>query len=87
MYNKKYEKISVPYHHFDEINEDYINMKNLLNIFIDKCKETLNYDCVCKKMKHNFLTKKTKYTIISFPKFLFILFNLIIIIWLNIKII
>lgn len=87
MYNKKYEKIAVPYHHFDEINEDYINMKNLLNIFIDKCKETFNYDCVCKKMKHNFLTKKTKYTIISFPKFLFILFNLIIIIWLNIKII
>ena len=34
-----------------EINEDYINIKNLLNIFIDKCKETLNYKLLLKKLK------------------------------------
>ena len=72
LYNKKYEKIVKPYHHMVEINEDYFNMKNLLNIFIESI---LNYDCVCKKIKDNFVTTKTKYSIISFTDFLFIFFE------------
>ena len=34
--------------HTQLLNEFKNNIKKLLNIFIDKCKETLNYNCVCK---------------------------------------
>ena len=57
------------------IVQTLINMKNLLNIFIDKYKETLNYNFVCKNIEDNFLTTKTKYIIISFLNFLFIFFD------------
>ena len=34
--------------HTQLLNEFKNNIKKLLNIFIDKCKEKLNYNCVCK---------------------------------------
>ena len=74
--HKTYETIIKPYHHFFEINEDLLNEKSLLNAFINKYSEKYNYECICKTMKDNFLTTRTKYNIISYPNFLFIFFDL-----------
>ena len=49
---------------------------SILNIFVDKYKENINSECICKLNKDNLLTTKTKYNIQSFPNFLFIFFDI-----------
>ena len=68
--NKTYEKVITPYYHFFIIDEEMVKKGSILNILVDKYKEILNSECICKNNKDNLLTTKTKYNIISFPYFL-----------------
>ena len=74
--NKTYEKVVTPYYHFFIIDEEMVKKGSILNILVDKYKEILNSECICKNNKDNLLTTKTKYNIISFPNYLFIFFDI-----------
>ena len=63
---------------FTFINNNNINNTSIFNIFLDKYKEIYSYACECRKnlpKNEDVLCLKIKYNIISYPEFLFIIFD------------
>ena len=73
--NKKIEEIE-EMQPFIFINTNNINNTSIFNIFLSKYKEIYSYACECRKdHKEDVLCLKIKYNIVSYPLFLFILFD------------
>ena len=54
-----------------------MNEKYIYNILLKRYKELYTYDCECRKNSNeDLLCTKTKYNIISYPKILFVLFDM-----------
>ena len=63
---------------FTFINSNNINNTSLFNIFLAKYKEIYSYACECRKnlsKTEDVLCLKIKYNIISYPQFLFLIFD------------
>ena len=58
---KTFKKIVSPYFHFIFINENNINLKNILNILVEKTKDIFSNEFICKVEKDDYLTTKRKY--------------------------
>ena len=75
---KKYEEIIGELHPFTFINNDNINNTSLFNVFLNKYKEIYSYACECRKnvaKNEDVLCLKIKYHIISYPNFIFLIFD------------
>ena len=58
------------------VKENNIKNTRLFNLIFDKYKEIYSYDCDCRKNeKEDFLCVKRKYNNVSYPSFLFLLFD------------
>ena len=60
---------------FTFININNINNTSLFNIFLTKYKEIYSYACECRKNNEDVLCQKIKYNILSYPNFIFLLFD------------
>ena len=63
---------------FTFINSNNINNTSIFNIFLNKYKEIYSYACECRKnvpKNEDVLCLKIKYNIISYPQFLFFIFD------------
>ena len=63
---------------FTFINNDNINNTSLFNVFLNKYKEIYSYACECRKnvpKNEDVLCLKIKYNIISYPNFIFLIFD------------
>ena len=59
------------------IKKEDINEKHIYNILLKRYKEIYSYDCECRKGSvEDVLCTKSKYNIESYPKILFILFDM-----------
>ena len=62
---------------FIYITLEDLKEKNIFNIILKKYKEIYTYDCDCRKgSSEDILCTKVKYNIISYPKILFVLFDM-----------
>ena len=62
---------------FIQININDMNEKYIYNILLKRYKELYTYDCECRKnTKEDVLCVKIKYNILSYPKILFVLFDM-----------
>jgi len=62
---------------FIQINNNDMNEKYIYNILLKRYKELYTYDCECRKnSKEDVLCAKIKYNILSYPKILFVLFDM-----------
>lgn len=58
------------------VNSNNINNSSIFNILLSKYKEIYTYDCECRKNNNeDVLCVKLKYNIVSYPIFIFILFD------------
>ena len=73
---KKKEFLIKPYYEFFIINNEDITENSIMNIFIKKYKKYTSYNCECKRQDDYFQTTICEYQIISYPRFLMILFDL-----------
>ena len=75
---KKYEEIIKELQPFTFINNDNINNTSLFNVFLNKYKEIYSYACECRKnvpKNKDVLCLKIKYNIVSYPNFIFLIFD------------
>ena len=77
MWNKKTEEIK-ELRPFIYINNTNINQTSIFNLLLEKYKENYSYACECRKNvpgSEDVLCKKIKYNLLSYPEFLFFLFD------------
>ena len=75
---KKNEEIIKELQPFTFINNDNINKTSLFNVFLNKYKEIYSYACEYRKnvpKNDDALCLKIKYNIVSYPNFIFLIFD------------